>query len=1494
MQPDILAPSDTFARRHIAPSETEITAMLAALGYKSLEELASATVPAAIRLKKPLELGEPLGEHELIEELKNLAADNQVLRSFIGQGYYDTITPPVILRNVLENPGWYTQYTPYQAEISQGRLEALVNFQTMIEDLTALPMANASLLDEGTAAAEAMVMCFEYGSRTRATFWVDAATHPQTIAVMRTRAEPIGIKLEIAAPAAFALDRGDLAGVLLSYPTTDGAVIDHEALTAKVHAAQGSVVMATDLLALTLLTPPGELGADIAIGTSQRFGVPMGFGGPHAAFMSCKDDFRRQIPGRIIGVSKDAKGKVAYRLALQTREQHIRREKALSNICTAQVLLAVMSSMYAVYHGPEGLAQIARRVRGFTSVIATGLTRLGHAPRAGAYFDTLRVDLDSHRQAEVLARAVDRGINLRRYDDGLGISCDETTSHADVHDLLESFLPKGELPFEIAELVAAAVVPELPAGLARTSPYLTHPTFTRYHAEHELLRYLTRLQAKDLSLTTSMIPLGSCTMKLNATSEMIPVTWPEFGRIHPFAPAEQWGGYRAMFDQLDAWLAEITGFAAVSLQPNSGAQGEYAGLLAIRGYFAAKKEARNICLIPQSAHGTNPASAVLAGMKVVVVATAPDGTIDLTDLENKAKEHAKDLAAVMVTYPSTHGVFEDGIGEVCAIVHRYGGQVYMDGANMNAQVGLTRPGDIGADVCHLNLHKTFCVSAGTNVALPGGVARPIEHLLSASSVYGWSEHENGVRPARLEAFVKTGTKSCLQVTLQDGRTLTCTPDHRVRTTSGWVEAKDLLSGTHRVVMGPDLPVDDCYADREAEGAFRVRYGELVFAMDTALARNATLAFFRLLGLACSDGTFSRSFERGRTRRRIRLYLGTRLDAERVVDDIALLTGTQSKIGKTTSVFVVTLPEILVRAIADMPGMGEAGPKVSSDRTLPDVIVDPTTPSAVVREFLGALFGGDGIAPTILHLVKAPPTLKAVRFSQTHARPEMLEVAQMQLCSALARLGLAAAPDRIARVPAGQVANKAGEPRWSGGITVIDGLAFAERVGFRYCAHKTARLSAAAAYWRMKQTVNAQRIEVAERALARVATRPFVGKGPTAVWSRAVDGAYQDVSRECVVLSPYYASFAGTKRVSKQVLVNAIEGQKAAEPGARRTNRRVVAPATGRGGATTGVPALKDFLSEIGASTWFNKHTPRGGSYKVTYAATRNAIVEPTFHLGVLDVRPAGEKVVYDLTVEGVHSFLANGAVVHNCIPHGGGGPGMGPIAVAKHLAPYLPGHPLAASSTVGAVSAAPWGSASILPISFAYIAMMGEAGLRKATEVAILGANYIAHRLGTHYPVLYTGQNGRVAHELILDCRGFKKTGGIEAEDIAKRLMDYGFHAPTMSFPVPGTLMIEPTESESKAEIDRFCDAMIAIRGEIAAVESGSMDRANNPLKNAPHTADSIAAAEWNHPYTREQAVYPAAAKWLRVHKYWPPVARVDNAYGDRNLVCSCPPIDAY
>ncbi|MBK7074184.1 MAG: aminomethyl-transferring glycine dehydrogenase [Myxococcales bacterium] len=957
--PSTLAPSDVFAPRHLGPRDADQAAMLATLGLASLAELADATVPASIRLGRALELGPAVTEHRLLEELRTLANDNQVFRSFIGQGYYDTITPPVILRNILENPGWYTAYTPYQAEISQGRLEALLNFQTMIADLTGLPMANASLLDEATAAAEAMHMCVEAHDRKRRAFVVDAATHPQTLAVVATRARPLGVEVRaveragLAAAVAAGDVAGDVAGVLLSYPTTDGAIHDDRALIAGARAAGVKVVVACDLLALTVLTPPGELGADIAIGSSQRFGVPMGFGGPHAAFLSTTDDFRRLLPGRIIGVSKDAKGRPAYRLSLQTREQHIRRERATSNICTAQVLLAVVASMYAVYHGPAGLTAIARRVRGWTSVVAAGLTRLGAAPRAGVFFDTLRVDLDAHRQAEVLAAAVERGLNLRRYPDGVGVSCDETTSAEDVVALLECFAG-GELRFALAELTAAEA-PALPAGLARGSAFLTHEVFHRNASEHDLLRYLHRLESKDLSLTTSMISLGSCTMKLNATTEMIPVTWPEFGRLHPFAPVEQTGGYRALFAQLEAWLAEITGFAAVSLQPNSGAQGEYAGLLAIRGYHEARGDHhRTTCLIPMSAHGTNPASAVLAGFEVVAVATAADGTIDLADLRAKAAAHRDRLGAIMVTYPSTHGVFEEGIRDLCAVVHEHGGQVYMDGANLNAQVGLCRPGDIGADVCHLNLHKTFC------------------------------------------------------------------------------------------------------------------------------------------------------------------------------------------------------------------------------------------------------------------------------------------------------------------------------------------------------------------------------------------------------------------------------------------------------------------------------------------------------------------------------------------------------------IPHGGGGPGMGPIAVAAHLAPFLPGHPLSpvAPGAVGPVSAAPFSSASILPISFAYIAMMGGDGLTKATQVAILNANYMAKRLEAHYPVLYRGSKGMVAHEFILDCRPFKKSAGIEAEDIAKRLMDYGFHAPTMSFPVPGTLMIEPTESEPRAELDRFCEAMIAIRKEIAAIESGAMDRANNPLKHAPHTAAAVTATEWDRPYPREQAAYPAP--WLREYKYWPPVARIDNAYGDRNLICSCPPMSEH
>ncbi|HXV60531.1 MAG TPA: aminomethyl-transferring glycine dehydrogenase [Vicinamibacteria bacterium] len=943
MRFDPLAPSDRFAPRHIGPRPHDVEQMLELLGYDDLEVLVADTVPHDIRMTSPLAIPEAKGEHETLTEIRELSRRNRVLRSFIGLGYHGVITPTVILRNILESPGWYTQYTPYQAEIAQGRLEALLNFQTMVSDLTGLPLANASLLDEATAAAEAMTMSAAIDGKKRGAFFVAEDCHPQIIAVVRTRAEPLGIDVTVGPVDAVRANGGQLFGILLSYPTTDGRIVDYEAVCRWAREHDVIVTMATDLLALTLLRSPGEVGADIAIGNSQRFGVALGAGGPHAAFLATREKHARRLPGRVVGVSRDADGKVAFRLAIQTREQHIRRDKATSNICTAQVLLAIMAGMYAVYHGPDGLKRIARRVHGLTALLFDGLRRKGFDVGEPPFFDTLRV----RNAARFLAEAVRTGFNLRGYDDGsVGIALDETTTLDEVKALLGVF---G------AELVDKADF-EIPSPHARTSEILTHEVFHRYHAEHELLRYIHRLQARDLSMTTSMISLGSCTMKLNATTEMIPVTWPELADVHPFAPADQCQGYAEIYRQLESWLREITGFAAISLQPNAGSQGEFAGLLVIRAYLASRGEShRNVCLIPVSAHGTNPASAVMAGFRVVVVDCDPQGNVDVADLRNKAEAHRDTLGALMITYPSTHGVFEASIREICRIVHDHGGQVYMDGANMNAQVGLTSPGLVGADVCHLNLHKTFC------------------------------------------------------------------------------------------------------------------------------------------------------------------------------------------------------------------------------------------------------------------------------------------------------------------------------------------------------------------------------------------------------------------------------------------------------------------------------------------------------------------------------------------------------------IPHGGGGPGMGPIGVAAHLQPFLPGHPLAelgGAHAIGPVSAAPYGSPSILPISWAYIRMMGGDGLKRATEIAILNANYMATRLSPHYPVLYTGEKGRVAHEFILDCRSFRKSAGIEAEDIAKRLMDYGFHAPTMSFPVVGTLMIEPTESESRQELDRFCEALIMIREEVRAIEEGRADPEDNVLKNAPHTALRIASDEWSHPYTREQAAFPAP--WVREHKFWPPVARIDNAYGDRHLVCVCPPMEAY
>ncbi len=959
---EFLRPTDTFARRHLGPDEAEIAAMLQALGIADLDALVDRTVPPSIRLRGSLDIGPPRGEHELLAALAERAGRNRVLRSFLGQGYHGCIVPGVIERNVMQNPGWYTAYTPYQAEIAQGRLEALLNFQTAVADLTALPLANASLLDEATAAAEAMAMAHRLIGGARTTFFVAERCHRQTIAVLQTRAEALGLSLVIGDPQSHDFAAGSHFGALLQYPDTFGRADEHGDVVDRIHAAGGLAVVATDLLALTLLRPPGEFGADIAIGSAQRFGVPMGFGGPHAAFLATREEHRRQLPGRLIGVSRDAAGAMALRMSMQTREQHIRREKATSNICTAQVLLAVMASMYAVYHGPAGLRAIAARIHGATRLLAATLGGLGHSVAGGEYFDTITVAPAGATAGEVVAAALARGINLREVDARIGaradgrsvvvIALDETVTEADLRGIVSAFGgPEGAL-----ERHAVATQDGPAAAIARNSPYLTHPTFNRYHAEHEMLRYIRRLEAKDLSLTTSMIALGSCTMKLNATSEMVPVSWPGFSALHPFVPPDQARGYHEMLRELEGWLGNITGFDAVSLQPNAGSQGEYTGLLVIRAHHRARGQAeRDVCLIPVSAHGTNPASAVMAGMRVVIVACDDQGNVDLADLRAKAAAHSDRLAALMVTYPSTHGVFEASIREICEVVHSHGGQVYLDGANMNAQVGLCRPGDYGADVCHLNLHKTFC------------------------------------------------------------------------------------------------------------------------------------------------------------------------------------------------------------------------------------------------------------------------------------------------------------------------------------------------------------------------------------------------------------------------------------------------------------------------------------------------------------------------------------------------------------IPHGGGGPGMGPIAVKSHLAPYLPGHPVVAtggSQAIGPVSAAPWGSASILPISWAYIALMGSAGLAQATKIAILNANYMAARLGGDFSILYRGSGGMVAHEFIVDLRPFKASCGIEAEDVAKRLMDYGFHAPTMSFPVAGTLMIEPTDSESMVELDRLCDALLSIRAEIGRIERGEWPRGDNPLENAPHTAAMVTAEEWTHPYTRAEAAYPAP--WVRAHKYWPAVGRIDNAFGDRNLICSCPPIEAY
>jgi len=951
---DYYTEQNQFSRRHIGPDHQEIKEMLSEVGSPSLDAFIESVVPAQLRTRRPLELPPAVSESDALNELKSIASRNQIYRSLIGMGYADTITPAVIQRNILENPGWYTQYTPYQAEIAQGRMEALLNFQTMVIDLTGFPIANASLLDESTAAAEAMTMFFGIKGRPdQGVFFVSSECHPQTAALIATRAKPLGIQVVVGDHRRFVFSE-NVFGAVVQYPASDGAVYDYRSFCQKAHASGAYVVAAADLLSLALLVPPAEFGADAAVGSTQRFGVPLGYGGPHAAYFAVKEEFKRHMPGRIIGVSIDSRGRRALRMALQTREQHIRREKATSNICTAQVLLAVMASMYAVYHGPDGIKAIATRVHSLATQLAEGLKKLGYTVLHSDFFDTVHVSLDLRSKQSIESALRSRKVNLRWFQDSsAGITLDECSTQSEVDALLELFaLQKGTSVSPNTSAAETAYRGSMP----RTSSYLTHPVFNAHRSETKMLRYIRSLEVKDLSLTTSMIPLGSCTMKLNAATELYPISWPEFSKLHPFAPSEQAAGYQELFRRLESMLKEITGFAAISFQPNSGAQGEYTGLLVIRAYHEQRNEAhRTVCLIPSSAHGTNPASAVMAGMEVVIIRSLDDGSIDIQDLEEKARQHADRLGALMVTYPSTHGVFEEGIKDICAIIHKSGGLVYMDGANMNAQVGLCRPTELGADVCHLNLHKTFC------------------------------------------------------------------------------------------------------------------------------------------------------------------------------------------------------------------------------------------------------------------------------------------------------------------------------------------------------------------------------------------------------------------------------------------------------------------------------------------------------------------------------------------------------------IPHGGGGPGVGPIGVVEKLVPFLPSHPVVGfdgKQRIGPVAAAPWGSANILVISWTYIAMMGAKGLTEATKIAILNANYMMKRLEQYYPIVYKGVNGRCAHEFLLDLRAMKDTAGIEIEDVAKRLMDYGFHAPTTAFPVHGTLMIEPTESEGKDELDRYCEALGSIRAEIAEIEAGKSGKEGNVLKNAPHTADMIANDAWNFPYSREKAAYPLS--WVRERKFWPAVGRVNNVYGDRNLVCACPPVEEY
>ncbi len=1491
-------PIDNFMHRHIGITTKEQTYMLKILGEENIDNFINKVIPNNIRITKLSKYHDPLGEVEALNILKSMANKNKNFKSFIGAGYYGTITPPVLKRNILENPTWLTPYTPYQSEISQGRLETGIVYQTVICDLTGLAVSNSSLLDEATAASEAIIMCYHHCNNyldKRKNVIVSKQCHPQTIAVIKTRLSRFhNIKI-ILDDNIENIDPETIACVVLQYPGTDGRVENNLKERIKDFKSKGIyVIIGSDLLSLTLLQPPGNFGADICYGTSQRFGIPLNFGGPHAAFISCKNEMKRSIPGRIVGKSRDAHGQIAYRLCLQTREQHIRRERATSNICTSQALLAHTSALYAVYHGKRGLKKIALKIHRMAIVLSKSFEKLGYMVNNHGYeiFDTVLISLDNACMAEnIMNLAYKMEYNLRRIDPKcISISLDEATSVKDIDNLIGIF---SEAIGVLQTIYAIDIDQSLKyddinysKDTIRIGSFLEHAIFRDYQSETKLLRYIYYLSRKDYGLQEGMIPLGSCTMKLNASVEMEPITWPEFSHIHPFSPHDQTEGYRELFSQLEKLLCEITGFSACTLQPNAGSQGELTGLLMIRAYHDSLDQPhRKICLIPTSAHGTNAASAALAGMIIKNINCDSYGNVDIKHLESTLEECGIEVSCMMITYPSTHGVFEKHICDIVNLVHKYGGQIYLDGANMNAQCGLTNPAIIGADCCHLNLHKTYCFCEGSMIRLANGLERKIEELNIGDDISAYDEIHDGISSGKLTALYSTGSKECVKITLEDGRTINCTPDHLILTKDGWIEAGNLMENDYRIIIGPE-GTHDYITDNEKD--WYKKYDEIELSMKTNTKREQTLAFFRIMGYLLTDGTCC--LEKSNSRVHMRISFGSIYDAKMATNDIYKLTNFYPKISKNESeskgiTYNIKIPFKLKRAILTVDGFPSPGKKIHRNIFIPDCVLDIKTPKAIRREFFGGLFGGDGCSPVITHLHNNPDNMRGVRFSQTRTNQKDAEDMINSIISGLDLLDIKSYLNFSK-----QQKSVNDEPRWKSELIVDISTKFAERIGFRYCTHKTARLTVATAWWRMRETIIAQRNEVAQIAMI-ICDNIRKGKNDR-TWDQITAQAFLNLSLEEKILNPYYTSFMGNSRITRQNLNNSIYGHpREVTKNMRRSGSRIVIPPTNKKGESTGIPTLNQFLTSCGTINWFSEHTD-GSDYKVTYATSQESLVEPVISLKVIDVRPAGKKEVYDITVENLHNFMANGVVAHNCVPHGGGGPGMGPVCVAKHLIPFLPTHPMVKISdisvndenSIGTISAAPWSSASILPISWMYINLMGSEGLRRATEIAILNSNYMMQKLKNVFPIRYTNPNKTVGHEFILDMNNLRKYN-IKSTDIAKRLQDYGFHPATIDFPVPNTMMIEPTESENLFEIDRFINALTMIASEIEDIKNGVYDTKNNVIKHAPHTIEECTSSNWDNPYSREMASFPV--KSLRERKFWPRIKRIDDVYGDQNFQCT-------